>query len=665
MLISTLNLVSFLELKEAPRVSSKEEFETHEHRPWIFVALALAVTILSSLLLDWFAAGFPLGFSLPLMNESVTASELLYRVVVLSVAIYVGYVGLRELVIERRFSVEFLMSLAALGATYLGFLFEAATVLFLYSLAEHFEHYIEDKARTTVEKLSKYLPEDATVLEDNAEKTVNVKHVKIGSTVVVRPGERIPLDGVVKSGSSFVDQSVVTGESVPVLKKVADAVFAGTLNADGVLKFQVVKESDETLVSKIAKLVMESRKRKAAMERLVDRFARFYVPIIVTLAVFVAFVIPRIVGGPIESWIYRSLILLVVSCPSAFVLSVPATFFTAITIAATKGVIIKGGIYVEKMDKVKTVVFDKTGTLTLGKPTVNEINCSNQTNDLRALLYAAALDRYSNHPLAESIVKRATEHGLQFHQFNVSNVNEVPGKGIMGDVDGCQVCVGSEEFMREQGCNVEFVNCGNGGNDKHTRVYVSINKCSPPSFCLVDQVRSDATAAVKTLKEIGTHTVMLTGDKTDIANEISKQLDINETYAELFPEDKLNIVGHLKTQREGLVAMIGDGINDAPALAASDVGIAMGTGGVDVALESADVVLVKNELGKISYLQRLSRLAVKIAKQNIAVSLSVKLLLGTLGFAGLVPLWFAVAAGDDGVTMLLLLNNLRLRRLKP
>jgi Cd2+/Zn2+-exporting ATPase len=405
---------------------------------------------------------------------------------------------------------------------------------------------------------------------------------------------------------------------------------------------------------------MESRKRKAAMERLVDRFARFYVPVIVGLAVFVAFAMPTIVREPSQSWIYRSLVLLVVSCPSAFVLSVPATFFTAITTAARKGVIIKGGVYVEKMDKVKTVVFDKTGTLTLGKPAVREINCVNQTNDQRALTYAAALDQYSNHPLAEGIVRKATEQGLKFRHYAVKDVTEVPGKGITGQVNDCRVCVGSEEFMKEQGCSMGLIS--NGG-EKHTRVYVSIEQCAPLGFCLVDEARSDASDAVKALKDDGIHTVMLTGDKKEIADDVSKQLGMHETRAELFPEDKLKIIGELKAQG-GLVAMVGDGINDAPALAASDVGIAMGSGGVDVALESADIVLVKNELGKIPYLQRLSKLAVKIAKQNIAVSLGVKLLLGALGFANLVPLWFAVATGDDGVTMLLLLNTLRIPKLK-
>jgi len=638
------------------------EFEAHEHKPWFYVALVLGVTIAFSTLLDLLASGFTvrLGLYLPLIGDSVTVSRLLYQIVILLVAVYVGYFGLKELIVERRFSVEFLMSVAALGAMYLGFLFEGATVLLLYSLAEHFEHFIEDRARRTVEKLSTYMPENARVIENGSEKTVNVKHVKVGDLIVVRPGERIPLDGVVREGSSSVDQSLVTGESMPVSKKEGEGVFAGTLDEDGVLQIQVVKESGETLVSRIAKLVVESRKRKAVMERLVDRFARFYVPIIVGLAVFVAFAMPRIVGEPYDPWVYRSLILLVVSCPSAFVLSVPATFFTAITTAARKGVIIKGGVYVEKMDKVKTVVFDKTGTLTLGQPAVRKINCLNQVNDQRALVYAAALDQYSNHPIAEGIVRRATEQGLRFRHLDVNDVKEVPGKGIFGQVDGCHVCVGSEEFMKEEGCDMGLIS---DGDEKHSRVYVSIDKCAPPGFCLVDEVRSDATDAVNALKSNGTHTVMLTGDKKEIAHEVSRQLGMDKTHAELFPEDKLKIVGELKVER-GLVAMVGDGINDAPALAASDVGIAMGSGGVDVALESADIVLVKNELGKIPYLQRLSKQAVRIAKQNIAVSLGVKLLLGALGFAGLVPLWFAVATGDDGVTMLLLLNTLRLPRMK-
>jgi len=648
-------------MKKQSTAIGEEEFESEKHRPWLYLAVALAVTMIFSTLLDWLAGGVPLSFILPLTSEPAVVSRLLYQVVVVVVAVYVGYVGLKELIVEGRFSVEFLMSVAAVGATYLGYLFEATTVLLLYSLAEYFENYIEDRARKTVEKLSTYMPENANILENSVETTVNVKQVKAGQTIVVRPGERIPLDGVVKAGASSVDQSLVTGESAPICKKEGDPVFAGTFNANGVLTIQVAKEAGETLVSRIAELVIESRKRKASMERLADRFARFYVPIAVALSVFVAFGMPYVMGEGSQPWIYRSLVLLVVSCPSAFVLSVPATFFTAIATAARKGAIVKGGVYVEKMGKVRTVVFDKTGTLTLGQPAVREINCLNQANDQRALMYAAALERYSNHPLGQGFVRKATENNCEYHQLEVKDVKEMPGKGIAGYVGGCRVSVGNAEFMKEEG--VDMTSISTFGNDKHIKVYVSIDQCAPGSFCLVDQVRNDAADAVNELRASGTHTVILTGDKAEIADEVSKRLGVNETHAELFPEDKLKIVDRLKAER-GLVAMVGDGVNDAPALATSDVGIALGSGGVDVALESADIVLVKNDLSRIPYLQRLSKQAVKIAKQNIAVSLGVKLLLGALGIAGLVPLWFAFATGDDGVTMFLLLNTLRIPRLK-
>jgi Cd2+/Zn2+-exporting ATPase len=648
-------------LSKANKDSENRELEYEKRRPWLAIGATLAFTIILSAILDSYADGIPLGFYVPLTSDPATLSKSLYQVVVLVIALYIGYAGLEELLIERRFSVEFLMSVAALGAAYLGFLFEAATVLLLYALAEHFELYIEDRARRTVEKLSAYMPENANVLEKGLEKTIAVKHVRAGDCVLVRPGERIPVDGVVKTGTSSVDQSLVTGESTPLCKGEGDSVFAGTLNTDGLLTIRVMKEADETLVSRIAKLVMESRKRKASMERLVDRFARFYVPIIVLLAVFMAFGMPYLAGQAFQGWIYRSLILLVVSCPSAFILSVPATFFMAIATAARNGVIIKGGVHIEKMDKVKTVVFDKTGTLTLGQPSVCEVNCLNQANDQKALRYAAALEQYSNHPIAQGFVKRATENGHKVSELEVKNVKEVPGKGVVGYVDDCRVSVGNAEFMREEGIDLGSTNPVE--DEKHTRVFVSIDRCDPPSFCLADQVRDDATTAVKTLKDAGTYTVMLTGDEADIAEEVAKRIGVNETHANLFPEDKLEIVDKLKAEK-GLVAMVGDGINDAPALAASDVGIAMGGSGVDVALESADIVLVENELGRIPYLQRLSKVSTKIAKQNITVSLCVKMMLGALGFLGLVPLWFAVAAGDDGVTMLLLLNTLRIPRLR-
>jgi Cd2+/Zn2+-exporting ATPase len=647
--------------KEKPEKAAGEE--EHNRRVLVAFAFWLGVTILVSGLLDLFAKGVILGFTMPILNLPATASMSLYYVAVLTVAVYIGAVGLKELVLERRFSVEFLMAVAGLGALFLDYRFEAATVLFLYCLAEYFEGYIQDRAKRTVEKISKVIPENARVLIAGVEKSVSVNEVELGAVILVKPGERIPLDGNVIDGFSHVDQALVTGESVPVPKKVNDCVFAGTLNASGVLKITVTKKATETLVSRIVQLVVESQKRKASIEGLVDRFAKIYVPIVIALAVFTAGALPYLVGGGFRTWFYRSLILLVVSCPSAFIISVPATVFIAITIAAKRGVIIKGGIFIEKLAKVKSVVFDKTGTLTLGRQTVHEIRRPDTTKDEdEALTYAAALDQFSNHPIAQAIVRKAIEHGIDLSKVKVTDVVEVPGKGIVGLVNDKHVAIGNLELMRELGCDCteafEII-----AGDIHTAVCVSVGKVGLAAVCVVDQIREDALTAISQLKRANIETAMLTGDKTDIANDTAKSLGITNVYAELLPEDKLKCIEDMK-QRGGLVAMVGDGVNDAPALAASDVGIAMGARGVDVALESADVVLVKDELAQIPYLLRLSDKTMVIAKQNIAASLVVKLILGALGLLGLTPLWFTVASGDDGVTMLLLLNTLRLERIK-
>ena len=544
---------------------------------------------------------------------------------------------------------------------YLNARFEAATVLFLYSIAEYFEGYIEDRARRTVEKLSKFMPDQARIVVDGTEKTVNVNEVEPKMILLVRPGERIPLDGNVVDGFSHVDQAIVTGESVPVTKKVNDCVYAGTLNMSGVLKIAVTKKASETLVSRIMVLVAQSGKRKASMEKLVDRFAKIYVPIVIVLAVLTAALPTLIAGMSFHVWLYRSLILLVVSCPSAFIISVPATILVAITVAAKRGVIIKGGIYVEKLAKVKRVVFDKTGTLTLGRPAVHEVRLVERTEE-DALALAASLDQFSNHPVAQAIVRRATERGIDLSKFKVTDVAEVPGKGIVGNVDGSFVAVGNLELMKDFGCNCKEA-FEITENDTHTTVCVSLDKEGLGTVCVVDQVRQDALKAVNDLKKNGIKTAMLTGDRTEIAKETGDTLKIDEVYAELFPEDKLKCIEEMKG-KDGLVAMVGDGVNDAPALAASDVGIAMGAAGVDVALESADVVLVKDELAQIPYLIKLSNKTMGIAKQNITASLIIKLILGALGVLGVTGLLATVIAGDDGLTMLLLLNSLRLERIK-
>ncbi|MEM2112188.1 MAG: cation-translocating P-type ATPase [Candidatus Bathyarchaeia archaeon] len=631
---------------------------------WVQLAAALGLTILVAGLLDLFFQGVSLGFLgfiIPLINERASLSRIICHASIIVAGIYIGFIGLRKLVFENRLSVEFLMSIAALGAAYLDLLFEGAMVLFLYSLSEYFEGYIQDRARKTVEKLSQFIPDKARVMVDGSEKSINAEEVQPGMMILVKPGERIALDGMVVEGVSYVNQSLITGESTPILRKSGDRVYAGTLNLSGVLKILVSKSAEDTLVSKIVKLVVESRKRKASIERLVDKFARVYVPAIISLATFIAIFGSMITGGPFETWLYRSLILLVVSCPSAFVISVPATIFTAVTIAAKKGVVIKGGIYVEKMAKVKAVVFDKTGTLTLGKPEVHDIKATAEP-DKRVLTYAAALEQFSNHPIAKAIVKKAAEQGLPFNNLKVKDVEEVPGKGIVGYVNDSQVVIGNTDLMQQCSYKCEKV-ASLYESEKHTFVCIGINGVCEAAVCLIDDVRKDAVEAIAALRKAGIHTAMLTGDKQEIAKEIAEKLGINEIYAELFPEDKLKIIDQMKV-RYGLVAMVGDGVNDAPALAASDVGIAMGGSGVDVALESADIILVKDELIQIPYLIKLSQKTVRIAKQNIAISLGIKLVLGALGLMGFIPIWFTVAVGDDGVTILVLLNTLRLAKIK-
>ena len=639
----------------------QKKAEEHESKNVIIsFAIFLGLTVLIGGLLDYFFAGVRLGFNLPIINAPATLTAILYYASVLSASVYIGVVGVRELVVEKRFSVEFLMSAAALGALYLNARFEAATVLFLYSIAEYFEGYIEERARRTVEKLSKFMPDQARIVLDGVEKIVKVNEVAPNMTVLVRPGERIPLDGNIVEGFSHVDQAIVTGESIPVTRKVNDCVYAGTLNMSGPVKIAVTKKASETLVSRIMVLVTQSGKRKATIETLVNRFAKIYVPIIIVLAVLTAAVPSLFFGMSFNTWLYRSLILLVVSCPSAFIISVPATVFVTITIAARRGVIIKGGIFVEKLAKVKRVVFDKTGTLTLGRPSVHEVRLTQRTEE-EALAYAAALDQFSNHPVAQAIVRRAIEKGIDLSKFKISDVTEVPGKGIVGNVNGDFVAVGNLELMKEFDCNCTEAFAVDG--DTHTSVCVSVGKEGFAAVCVVDQVRQDAIKAIRDLKKNGIKTAMLTGDRAEIAKETGDILKIDEVYAELFPEDKLKCIEEMKG-KGGLVAMVGDGVNDAPALAASDVGVAMGVAGVDVALESADIVLVKDELAQIPYLIKLSDKTMNIAKQNIAASLVIKLILGALGVLGVTGLLATVIAGDDGVTMLLLLNSLRLERVK-
>ncbi|MCR6691357.1 MAG: cation-translocating P-type ATPase [archaeon YNP-LCB-003-016] len=622
---------------------------------WIIVFASLLLTMVLSGVLDLFFGGGPLIY-IPFSSVALPLNQFITCLIIVLVSFYIGLVGLKELLYDRRFSVEFLMAMAAIGALYLGLFLEAVIVLALYSLSEFLEGYIEDKARETVKSISSLIPDKARVIFNGSETYMDVKSVLPGMVILVKPGERVALDGVVVEGGSLIDLSLVTGESNPVSVNSGDRVYAGALNIGGVIKVLVDRGVEETLVSRIVKLVMDARGRKASINRFIDRFSKYYVPLIISFALLVIIVGPRLIGGSLESWIYKSLILIVLSCPSAFIISIPATIFTAITVAAKRGAIVKGGIYVENLSKIRAVLLDKTGTLTYGFPSIHKIRAVNESDD-KILMYAASLERFSNHPIAKAIVNGAFARGLDIAKINVRDVKEFPGMGVIGYVEGDEILVGNIDLMKQYSCV-----CDNMDSllldDDHTSIYVAINRKIKASICFVDEIRSDAVRVVDFLKRLGMKVVLLTGDRGDVAINVAKTVGVDEVYYELLPEDKLDIIMKMKSMY-GFVSMVGDGVNDAPALAASDVGIAMG-GSVDLASESADVILVKNSLTLIPYLILLSRKTMAIAKQNIVFTIGVKLTLAILGVIGVIPLWFAVAIGDDGITLLALLNILRI-----
>ena len=620
---------------------------------WFYMSIISGALLVSAILVENVFGDIELEPLRTLLGVHATLAQLFYHILITFFGGYILILGIKKLYVKKKFSTEFLMGVVAVASTYIDLLFEGATVLTLFMFSEFLEEYIEDRARESVSKLVEYMPQVATVLRNGSEVVVDTDEVVPGEVIIIRPGERIPLDGVIVEGESSIDESTITGENIPVFKKAGDEVYAGTLNLDGVIKVEVTKPAEETLVSKIVTLVMEARARKASIENIVDRFSEKYVPAIVTVAAAIAFIPPYFFGGDFNFWLYRAMILLVLACPSAFIVSVPATFFASITLATRKGVIVKGGVYIEKLRDVKTFIFDKTGTLTYGQPKVVEECDFTTVSDRELLQLIASLERYSNHPVAKGIVEYANSKDVKVIQ-EVSDVREYPGKGIIGRINGRKVVIGSIDFIRE------LIDSDELSSDEHTNVYIVVDEDFVGSLCLKDKVREDAVKAVEELRRMGLHTVILTGDKEDVAKRVAEELGIDEYYAEVKPEEKLRIVERYR--ENGGVAMVGDGVNDAPALAAADVGIAMGGSGTEVALETADIVLVKDDLSVLPYIYRLAIKTYTIARENIAVSISSKLLLGILGMLGLVPLWLVVALGDDGITLLLLMNITRLAR---
>ena len=562
---------------------------------------------------------------------------------------------------------QFLMTVSSLGAFFVGQYPEACAVMLFYMVGELFQDYAVDKSRDSITDLMDIRPDYANLLKkDGSYEKVSPDKVKIGDTIIVKPGEKVPLDGVVISGQGSIDTSSLTGESLPRETMAGDDIISGSISINGALTIKVTKEFGESTVSKILELVEHASGKKAKTERFITRFAKVYTPIVVACAVVLAIIPPLVVsfvlGGNIadfaktwQPWIYRALTFLVVSCPCALVISVPLSFFAGIGAASTKGVLVKGSDYLEKISGCDTIVFDKTGTLTKGIFKVSKIN--SKLSDLEFLKAAVIAEIYSNHPIAKSLkdALKITDSKAYFDieaRQNEISIEEIHGKGIKAQLDGSTILAGNKKLMDQFGI------ASDNAQGAATVVYVTVDGQYLGYALIEDQIKETSKETIKKLKELGVKkTVMLTGDRKEIADSIAKELGIDEVHSELLPADKVSHVEKLLKESKTL-AFVGDGVNDAPVLARADVGIAMGAMGSDAAIEAADIVLMDDNPKNITKAIKISRRTLSIAKQNIIFALVVKVAVLVLAAVGIATMWAAVFA-DVGVCVLAILNAMR------
>jgi Cd2+/Zn2+-exporting ATPase len=563
----------------------------------------------------------------------------------------------KGLAAARRLSLDmnFLMTVAIVGAVLLGELMEAAAIAVLFSIAELMESYSVDRARASIASLMEMAPAWAVVVRNGDEVRVPVSSLVEGDELVVRPGDRIGADGTVLEGASAVDQSPITGESLPVEKTPGDSVFSGTINREGHLRVRVDRRAGESALAQIVRLVDEAEGSKTESERFVERFARYYTPVVTTAAVLIATVPSLVFGGSPTVWVTRGLTLLVIACPCALVISTPVAVVSGLTAAARHGVLIKGGAYLEALASVRVFALDKTGTLTVGHPVVRSVTTT-AGDEADALARAAAIEGRSQHPLARAIVEEVDRRGISGARFSVTEFQAMPGRGARAHLDGEEHVVGRPDLF----AGVEVP----PGHEERGESVIGLARGGELTawISLADQSREGAAAAMTRLRDLGIErTIMLTGDNLPTAEAIGSAVGVDEVRAELLPSDKLNVLTELK-ERYGAVAMVGDGVNDAPALAAATVGIAMGAAGSDTALETADVALMGDDLERLPYLVRLSRRSRRVIKQNIAAAIAIKAILAIGVPLGYVSLITAVLIGDMGVSLAVTTNALRLGR---
>lgn len=605
--------------------------------------------------------------SLYMNGEGNIVTTLLFLASMLIGGLSLFRVGLQNL-IRFEFDMKTLMTVAVIGGAIIGEWAEVAVVVILFAISEALERFSMDRARQSIHSLMDIAPKEAFVRRNGQELKVHVDNIVVGDIMLVKPGQKIAMDGIVVNGYSAVNQAAITGESVPVEKSVDDNVFAGTLNEEGILEVKITKLVEDTTIAKIIHLVEEAQGERAPAQAFIDKFAKYYTPIIMIVAALVAIVPPLLSNGSWETWVYQGLAVLVVGCPCALVISTPISIVSAIGNAAKKGVLVKGGVYLEEMGTLKAIAFDKTGTLTKGVPIVTDFEVLYQQIEEKELLsIITALENRSQHPLASAIMKKADQENIPYSEIMVEDFSSITGRGIEGSVNGTTYYIGSPQLFSELFVS-DFTQAFEDKvnylqNQGKTVMIIGTEQNILGIIAVADEVREISKEVIQKLNQLGIKkTIMLTGDNKGTADAIGAHVGVSDIQSELLPQDKLDYMKQLRSEF-GKVAMVGDGVNDAPALAASTVGIAMGGAGTDTALETADVALMGDDLRKLPFTVKLSRKALNIIKANITFAIAIKFIALLLVVPGWLTLWIAILS-DMGATILVTLNGLRLMKVK-
>ena len=605
---------------------------------------------------------FIVGHILEYLSFDMTIVTIIYMLAAIIAGYEIAIMAYNSLVKRHTIGSALLVVIACITSFIIGHGEEGAAVALLYYIAEFLEDYAELRAKRSIKSLVELAPETARVKVDDGEEVRNVDQVKFGEIVIIRPGDKVPLDGNIVYGTSSINQASITGESLPVTKTVGDEVFSGTVNEDGYLEMVVTKEAKDSVISKIVTLVKRSQLNRSTTETMVERISKYYTPLMIVISACVAFIPPLFFGQDLVDWIYKALSIMVISCPCAFLISTPIGMVSAITSATKKGVLIKGSTYVEEMRNVKAVIFDKTGTLTEGKLELSDINVLNDAyTEEEIIKIAASLGHSSSHPIAQAIVDYASINEISFDE--IEYFKNIPGKGIVGTVDGKAYYAANESLIEGSEFNVSIDEINQYSAEGKTLVFIGDEKGVIAGLTIVDKIRDNAADVIKDLRNQGVKTIMLTGDNKMAANKVANEIGLDYVYSNLLPEDKLNILDAIRN-KFGDVAMVGDGINDAPALARANIGIAMGAAGSDVAMETAAVALMQDDISKLPYLFSLSQKTMNIIKQNISLSIFVKALFVILAILGLITLMMSVGIGDLGLTLVVILNSFRIARVK-